>query len=39
MRTVVECIVIAFMMLTLYWNLTAVPKQDYTCCNNTWARP
>jgi len=39
MRTVVECLVMVAMVELLYFNLTATPKQDYTCCNNPWARP
>ena len=39
MRTVVECLVMIAMVELLYFNLTSIPKQDYTCCNNLWARP
>ena len=29
MRTVVDCLIIVAMVEALYFNLTAIPKQDY----------
>jgi hypothetical protein len=29
MRTVIECLIIVAMVEALYFNLTAIPKQDY----------
>jgi hypothetical protein len=39
MRQIVDIIVIICMLVALYFNLASIPKQDYTCCNNPWARP
>jgi hypothetical protein len=38
MRQTIEIIVLACIAVALYFNLTSIPKQDYTCCNNPWAR-
>lgn len=34
MRQTIEIIVLACIAVALYFNLTSIPKQDYTCCNN-----
>ena len=34
-----DIVIIVCMMIVLYFNLTSIPKQDYTCCNNPWHRP
>ena len=36
---VADIVIIVCMMIVLYFNLTSIPKQDYTCCNNPWHRP